>query len=299
MKKNLSFLIIPFLFISCSNKDREADAWGNYEATEIIISSETNGRFIHFPVNEGKSLITGELIAVTDTTLFTLQLNELSATAKSINSRINSIDAQSEIIRQQIKNLTVNIKRVENMIDDDAATRKQLDDLTGQVEVLERQINANSAQKLSVRSELAVLGTKKAQLNEQLSRCYIIAPSPGTVIQKYGEEGETTAAGRPVVKIADLSVMKLKVYVSGAMLSEIKIGENCEVRIDRRKDEYQIFEGTITKISNKAEFTPKIIQTKEERVSMVYAVTIEVVNEGSIKSGMPGEVIFNFSDPVN
>ncbi|MCD4769770.1 MAG: HlyD family efflux transporter periplasmic adaptor subunit [Bacteroidales bacterium] len=299
MNKNLSYLIIPFLFFSCSNGDREADAWGNFEATEITVSSETNGRILQFPVNEGEVVIAGEKIALTDTILYSLQLKELHASKMAVQTKIKTIDSQTEILKQQINNLQININRIEKMLKDEAATKKQYDDLTGQVKVLERQVYANSTQKISVRSELAVLETKGAQLNEQLKRCYIIAPSPGTVIQKYGEEGEITTAGRPVVKIADLTVMKLKVYVSGAMLYDIKIGENCKARIDKGKDEYKTFDGAITKISNKAEFTPKIIQTKEERVSMVYAVIIEVVNDGSIKSGMPGEVIFNFSDPDN
>jgi len=284
-------ILIPFI-VSCSSDTGEPDAWGNFEANEIIISSEINGKILKTMVAEGDIIKEGDLIAIIDSTMLSLQIGELRATARSISTRLLSIDAQNRILEQQIDNLVINISRVKNMLGDGAATRKQYDDLTGQVEVLKRQIEANNTQKTSVGSELAVLEAKKMQITEQIARCMIKAPSGGTVIRKYSETGEVTAAGKPLVKIADLTIMKLKVYVSGAHLSEIQTGDNCEVRIDRGEKGYSSFEGTITNISDKAEFTPKIIQTKEERVSLVYAVTIKVENDGSIKSGMPGEAIF-------
>jgi len=170
--------------------------------------------------------------------------------------------------------------------------KKQLDDLTGQVAVFQKQIAANSTQKESVAAELTVSESKKKTLNEQIRRSSVLSPLNGTVIEKYSEAGEITAAGKPLVKIADLSVMKLKVYVSGAQLAAIKIGKQCTVRIDNGKKGYTSFPGIISYISDKAEFTPKIIQTKEERVILVYAVNIEVKNDGTLKSGMPGEAKF-------
>jgi HlyD family secretion protein len=178
------------------------------------------------------------------------------------------------------------------MLKDDAATKKQYDDLIGQVAVLEKQIAANNTQKSSIAAELAVYESKKATLNEQITRSSVKSPLSGTIIEKYAEAGETTAAGRPLVKIADLSTMKLKVYVSGAQMGDLKIGAECTVRIDNGKRGYKSFPGTISYISDKAEFTPKIIQTREERVTLVYAVTINVKNDGTMKSGMPGEAIF-------
>lgn len=284
-------ILMPFI-VSCSSDQGEPDAWGNFEANEIIISSEISGKIMKTLVNEGDVIAEGDLIALIDTTMLSLQLGELGATARSISTRMHTIDAQNKILEQQIDNLMININRVKNMLEDGAATQKQYDDLDGQVEVLKRQIEANNTQKISVSSELAVLEIKKMQLTEQISRCRIKGPSGGTVIRKYSETGEITGAGKPLVKIADLTIMKLKVYVSGAHLSEIKTGDNCEVRIDKGEKGYSSFEGTITYISDKAEFTPKIIQTKEERVSLVYSVTIDVKNDGSIKSGMPGEAIF-------
>jgi HlyD family secretion protein len=211
---------------------------------------------------------------------------------KSVKTTISSINAQNDILNQQIENINVNISRFGKMLKDDAATQKQYDDLTGQVAVLQKQIMANNTQKASVAAELSVSESKKATLNDQIKRCYVKSPLKGTIIEKYSEAGEITAAGKPLVKIADLSVMKLKVYVSGAQLGTVKIGKQCTVRIDNGKKGYTSFPGIISYISDKAEFTPKIIQTKEERVILVYAVDIEVKNDGSIKSGMPGEAKF-------
>jgi HlyD family secretion protein len=211
---------------------------------------------------------------------------------KSVTTQINSINAQNDILKQQIENLNINISRFGKMLKDDAATQKQYDDLTGQVAIFQKQIAANNTQKSSVAAELFVYESKRATLNEQIKRCTVKSPLNGTIIEKYSEAGEITAAGKPLVKIADLSVMKLKVYASGAQLGSIKIGQQCSVRIDNGKKGYTSFPGIISYISDKAEFTPKIIQTKEERVILVYAVDIEVKNDGSIKSGMPGEAKF-------
>jgi HlyD family secretion protein len=178
------------------------------------------------------------------------------------------------------------------MLKDDAATKKQYDDLTGQVAVLQKQIAANNTQKASIAAELSVYESRRATLDEQVTRSSVKSPIKGTIIEKYSEAGEMTAAGKPLVKVADLSLMKLKVYISGAQLGDIKLGQECTVRVDDGKKGYTSFPGTISYISGKAEFTPKIIQTKEERVTLVYAVTIDVKNDGTMKSGMPGEAIF-------
>jgi HlyD family secretion protein len=291
--KTTSLVIIAALILTgCSNKADEADAFGTFEATEVIVSAETSGRILKFEVTEGTEIEKGAEIALIDTTLFHLQKAEIDAGMKSVRTRISSINAQNDILNQQIVNLNVNISRIGNMLKDDAATKKQYDDLTGQVAVLEKQIAANNTQKSSIAAELSVYESKKATLNEQATRSSVKSPLKGTIIEKYSEAGEITAAGKPLVKIADLSLIKLKVYVSGAQLGSIKIGQDCTVRIDDGKKGYKSFTGTISYISGKAEFTPKIIQTKEERVTLVYAVTIDVRNEGTMKSGMPGEAIF-------
>jgi HlyD family secretion protein len=275
--KYRSLIIIAIVFLSgCKSKTDKADAFGNFEATEVTVSSETNGKILSFPIAEGATVLKGSPVALIDTTIFHLQKAEIDAGMRSTRTRIATINAQNEIINQQIVNLRINIGRIKNMLKDEAATARQLDDLTGQEAVFLKQIEANNTQKSSVAAELAVYQSKKATLNE-----------------KYAEPGELTAAGKQLVKIADLSVMKLKVYVSGSIISSIKIGQTCQVRTDDVKKGYLTFPGKISYVSEKAEFTPKIIQTKEERVTLVYAVDIEVANDGSLKSGMPGEAIFN------
>jgi HlyD family secretion protein len=292
--KTTTLIIIASVFLaSCRNKSAEADAYGNFEATEVIVSSETNGRIVQFFSNEGSEIEKGAEIAFIDTTLLHLQKGELDAGIKSVRTRITSINAQNEIFNQQIENLNVNISRISKMLKEDAATQKQYDDLTGQVAVFQKQVNANNIQKATVAAEISVYESKKATLNEQMNRSSVISPLKGTVIEKYSEQGEITAAGKPLVKIADLSVVKLKVYVSGGQLGSIRTGQKCSVKIDKGAKAYITFPGTISYISAKAEFTPKIIQTKEERVALVYAVNIDVMNDGSIKSGMPGEAIFS------
>jgi HlyD family secretion protein len=292
MKTTSLIIIAAVLLTGCKNKTDKADAFGNFEATEVIISSETNGRIMQFDPAEGTLVDKNGIIALIDTTILHLQSDEIDAGMKSVKTTISSINAQNDILNQQIENINVNISRFGKMLKDDAATQKQYDDLTGQVAVIQKQITANNTQKASVAAELSVYESKKATLDEQIKRCYVKSPLKGTIIEKYSEAGEITAAGKPLVKIADLSIIKLKVFVSGAQLGKIKTGQTCTVRIDNGEKGFSSFPGTISYISEKAEFTPKIIQTKEERVIMVYGVKIDVINDGTLKSGMPGEALF-------
>ncbi|NLN31521.1 MAG: HlyD family efflux transporter periplasmic adaptor subunit [Bacteroidales bacterium] len=285
-------IIIASMLAACGDKADEADAYGNFEATEVVVSAETNGRILRFGLREGSEIDKGAEIAIVDTTLFHLQKAEIDAGMRSVSTRMASINAQNDIIVQQTANLKVDIARIENMLRNDAATQKQYDDLTGQVAVLQKQAAANNTQKASVAAELSVLETKKATLSEQLARSHVRSPLKGTIIEKYSEEGEITTTGRPLAKIADLSLLKLKVYVSGGQLGSLRTGAECTVRVDDGKKGFKSFPGRISYISEKAEFTPRIIQTKEERVTLVYAVTIEVNNDGTMKAGMPGEAIF-------
>lgn len=292
--KNILIFIPAFLLVlaSCDRNTDQADAYGNFEATEVIVSAEANGRILRFIPVEGSAVTKGQTIALIDTTLLTLQSAEIDAGIRGISTRLNSIEAQNAILRQQMENLNVNIRRTENLLRDDAATARQMDDLTGQLAVFEKQVAANNTQKASVDAEMQVYMSKKQTLREQIARCEAESPIDGTMLQKYAMEGELAAVGKPLAKIADLSLMKLKAYVSGSQIGSLRIGQDCKVRIDDGEKGYRTFPGTITYISGKAEFTPRIIQTKEERVTLVYAVTIEVGNDGSIKSGMPGEAIF-------
>jgi HlyD family secretion protein len=296
MKTSYLLLIVPAILWSCSNKTDKADAFGNFESTDVLISAETNGRIMELTTEEGQKIEKGSTIALIDTTVFHLQKEEIEAGMKSVVTRLASINAQNEILTQQISNLNINVERISKMMKDEAATQKQYDDLAGQVAVLQKQISANNTQKASVSAELAVYQARKATVNEQIRRCNVKSPLSGTVIEKYCEAGEMTAAGKPLVKLADMSIIKLKVYVSGAQLSGIKTGQGCTVRVDDGVKGYTSYPGTISYVSEKAEFTPKIIQTKEERVVLVYAVNINVANDGSLKSGMPGEAFFTSSN---
>ncbi len=297
MKATTMIILGAMMLAGCKSRNGDADAYGNFEAIEITVSSETGGRILKFQPVEGNVIEKGSELALIDTTLLSLQRAEIDAAILGIRTRLSSTNAQNDILNQQIANLKVNIARIENMLKDDAATKKQYDDLTGQVEVLKKQIAANNTQKASILAEASVYDSKKATISEQISRSSVTSPLKGTLIEKYSEEGEITSAGRPLAKIADLSLMKLKVYVSGGQLGGVKIGQSCTVRIDDGNKGFKNFSGTVSHISEKAEFTPKIIQTKEERVTLVYAVTIDVSNDGSLKSGMPGEAIFGQINP--
>lgn len=292
MRKLIYFTALIALLSSCKGTNDEPDAWGNFESKEIMVASETAGKILGMMAEQGDRVNNGEIIAITDTAMIKLQLAELEASRNSVMTKLSSIDAQNRIIEQQISNLRVNIERVESMLRDKAATQKQLDDLTGQLRVFEMQKEANNSQKLTIRSELEVFNSREAMLTEQLERCYIKSPSEGTVLEKYAEAGEITATGKPIVKIADLDNMELKVYISGAQLGQVRLGQECKVRTDRGVKDYSEFTGRVIHISDKAEFTPKIIQTKEERVHLVYAVKIRVKNDGTLKNGMPAEAFF-------
>ncbi len=293
MKKYIIPVALLMLLSGCGRGESDADAWGTFEADDIIISAETSGRIVAMDVDEGMDVSGGGVIAVTDTTMQVLQLAELEAVTAAAQARLAGIAAQDAVIRQQMDNLNINIGRTRRMLADGAATQKQLDDLTGQLEVLKKQSESNSTQRRSVAAEIQGVEAKRAVINEQIARSTVKAPFDATVIETYASAHELTAAGKPLVKLADLKAMRLKVWVSGAQLYAVKIGDSCTARIDDGEKGFRTFTGTITRVADKAEFTPKIIQTKEERVTLVYAVTIEVANDGSIKPGMPGEAIFN------
>jgi HlyD family secretion protein len=292
MKTSTLIFLSLLLLTGCKSKNQQADAFGNFEATEVTVSAETSGRVVKMNVSEGDLLDKGSPIALIDTVLLNLQKDEILSAIKSVRTKLSSTSAQNDILQQQIANLNIDLKRIGNMLRDEAATKKQFDDLSGQIEVLKKQVAANNTQKASIMAEISVYESKKATLSEQISRSTVKSPLKGTVIEKYSEEGELTAAGKPLAKIADLSLIKLKVYVSGAQLGKVKIGDECTVRIDDGKKGYSNFKGKVSQISDKAEFTPKIIQTREERVILVYEVAILVANDGTLKSGMPGEAVF-------
>ncbi|MCD4684167.1 MAG: HlyD family efflux transporter periplasmic adaptor subunit [Bacteroidales bacterium] len=284
--------VIAILFASCSGTNDISDAYGNFEVDNIIVSAEANGKLLLLNVEEGKSIKANEVVAVIDTIDYVLKRKQLKAQKRAISSRVENIQSQIEVQEQQKKNLLIDKRRIENLMKDGAATQKQLDDINGKIDLVNSQIESIKTQTVAVVTELEVIGTQISQVEESINKCNIKNPINGIVLEKYAEENEITAFGKPLYKIADMREMILRVYVSGNQLPHIKIGQEVEVLIDEDKQSNKILTGVVSWISESAEFTPKIIQTKEERVNMVYAVKVRVENEGSLKIGMPGEVNF-------
>jgi len=292
MKKIFWIFIISVGMASCSNNGDRADAYGNFEATEVMVSAMAQGEIFSLLLEEGQVLEKGEVVGLIDTTELYLKEQQLIKSIAAVKTRLVTINAQMDVQLQQRQNLMIDHARLEKLFKDGAATQKQLDDINGGLDLLDAQIKATKSQKQQVQAEIETILIQIEQVKEALSKCFVENPVKGTVLIKYAEAGEVATPGRPIYKIADLSMMKLKVYVSGDQLPHIKIGQEVEVQIDKTKKENTLLNGKIGWISSTAEFTPKTIQTKDERVNLVYAVKILVPNDGAIKIGMPGEVNF-------
>ena len=290
MKRNLLIMLFATLLFSCNNTDEKSDAFGNFEADPVIISSESAGKILQLNVEKGQKIEKGFVAAIIDTIQVDLKLKQIDAQKAAIISKRQSIQSQVAVFEEQIKNLKKNEYRISKMLSDGAATQKQLDDITGQMDVIKKQIENTKTQFTSVNKELEVLEAQKAATDDMLDRCTVTSPADGTILETYVEQGELATQGKPLFKIADMDELTLKVYVSGAQLPSVKIGQSVNVLIDKSEKENQTLAGQVTWISSEAEFTPKIIQTKEERVKLVYAVKVAVKNDGSLKIGMPGEV---------
>ena len=294
MKKILYILIITLIFItSCDNDNNKADAYGNFEAIEIIVSAQANGQLISFTPEEGVVLNIDELVGLIDTTVLHLNKKLLFQQKVTIASQFDNLSSEIEVQNQQLKNAKINQQRISNLHKEEAATQKQLDDVNGVVDLIKMQIVAIKTRCKSISDQIKGVEIQIEQINEAISKCNIVNPVTGTVLVKYAQQGEVAGIGKPLYKIADLTQMKLKAYISGAQLPNVKIGQQVDVSFDRTKDENTIVNGTVSWISQTAEFTPKTIQTKQERVNLVYAIKITVQNNGEIKIGMPGGVRFN------
>ncbi len=292
-KLTLPVLLLAAAFTSCSNSERKSDAYGNFEAVETIVSSEASGKLIYFTVEEGMQLDSGALIAVVDTSQLYLQKQQLSSQKKVVSTKFSNVKAQTDVLEEQKKVNETEKNRIEKLLQDKAASQKQLDDINGSISVLDKQKSSVLSQNSTTKEELGNVETQIKSINDKIQKCYIVNPVKGTVLMKLTEPSEVVSFGKPLYKIADLSVLELKVYVSGAQLSSIKLGQKVKVLIDAGRETSKTLEGEISWISSKAEFTPKIVQTKEERVNLVYAVKIRVKNNGELKIGMPGEVLFD------
>ncbi len=282
--------------IGCGSEVERSDAFGNFESSEVLVSAETSGRLVVFRVQEGDMLAAGEEIALVDTVQLALRGDQVRAQREAVRARLKGIAAQLEVLEEQGRVAETERSRVESLLSDGAATEKQMDDVEGQIRVLNRQIDAIRTQNAPIFAEMDVLDAQLDAVTDQIRRSHVINPLTGTVLVTYAEPTEMTAAGKPLYKIARLDTLELRAYVSGAQLPHFRIGEAVTVLIDEDETTNRSLEGTVTWIASEAEFTPKLIQTKEERVSLVYAFKVRVANpDGRLKIGMPGEVIFNES----
>ncbi len=287
----LAFLMLIFL-ASCGNDIDTADAFGNFEVIKTIISAEGNGKLLVFNADEGQLVIKGENMGQIDTLALMLQKETMLAQKRATLSGLNDIDAQLDVLKQQKINLQINIDRIDRLYSAKAATQKQVDDLQAQSDLLAKQKVAIQTQKIRLFDQVKVFDSQIDLINLSIANCSIKSPIGGRILNILSREGEMVGVGKPLFSIADLSTLDLKVYVSGNQLPSVNIGDEVEVYIDKNTEENEQLQGVVSWISETAEFTPKTIQTKEERVNLVYAVKIQVKNDGRIKAGMPGEVVF-------
>ena len=289
-----SYLFAALLLTAACNTNKErSDAYGNFEAVETTISAEANGKLLSFKLDEGQTLNAGVPVGLIDTVDTQLKLLQLKAQVTSVSSRTDNLNAQIAVVDKQTENLLIDKKRIEGMFKDKAATQKQLDDINGSIDVAAKQKDAITIQFKGVKDDASVVRRQIDQLKDQIRRCHIINPVKGTVLAKYVEPNEMVTMGKDMYKIADISTLDLKVYVSGSQLSDVKIGKEVKVLIDKTNGTIKKMTGKVSWVSDQSEFTPKIIQTRDERVNLVYAVKIKVKNDGSLKIGMPAEVNFN------
>jgi HlyD family secretion protein len=299
------------LLAACNSRNGNYDASGTFEADEIIVSSLATGKILALNVEEGSLLAKDSIVGLVDPTGLSLQKEEVQATIQSLGEQTATAEPQVKLLQDQLTvqqsqldNLLHEKTRIENLLKQDAATGKQLDDINAQIDVVKKQMSVTQQQINVQRSNIGTqnrgilskgkpLEKKVAQIEDLLNKSHIKNPIAGTVITKYAEAGEMTSSGKALYKIADLSTITLRAYITGTQLSEVKLGQAIKVLVDDGADKYKEFPGTITWISGKAEFTPKTIQTKDERANLVYAMKVKVKNDGYLKIGMYGEVKLN------
>ena len=288
MKKIITLLLLTSL-ISCNKNNDKADGYGNFEATEVTISAEANGKIEYLKLEEGDILEPKTQVGLIDTTQLHFNKLQLIASKSTVYSKSANVLSQIKVLQEQLKTTLIEKKRIQNMFAENAATKRQVDEIDGKVSVILEQIKSVETQNAPIVNEVKSIDVQIEKINDQIQKSKIINPIKGTVLSKYAEPNEVTAFGKPIYKIADISEMTLRVYVSETQLSQIKVGQNVTIKIDAEK-EMKSYQGTISWIASSAEFTPKVVQTKEERVNLVYAVKVNVKNDGSLKIGMPAEM---------
>lgn len=294
MKKIFALAGVMLMMAACGNKEKEYDATGTFEATETTVYAEQNGALLTFNVNEGEVLEAGREVGLIDTTQTWLKIQQLGATKQVYQSQKPDMQRQIAVTRQQLVKARQEEQRYKELVADGAAPSKMLDDARSQVMVLQRQLDAQiSSLTTSTRAldkQSAATDVQVNQLRDILRKCHIMAPTKGTVLEKYVERGEFVAAGKPLFKIADTENMFMRAYVTSAQLKDIKLGQKVKVFADYGDGQKKTYDGTISWISSRSEFTPKTILTEDERADLVYAVKIAIKNDGFVKIGMYGEV---------
>ncbi|MCF6352589.1 MAG: HlyD family efflux transporter periplasmic adaptor subunit [Cyclobacteriaceae bacterium] len=289
---SLLIIAISGFLYSCEEDTNTSDAFGNFDVNETIISAEVAGVLENFKIEEGMKLTAGEVVGSIDSTNLILERNSIQANKYSVGAKLTAINAEIKVLKTQLAVIQKERQRVIKLIKSDAATQKQLDDIEGNINIIKAKITAANAQKPSATAQLEVIEANIAKINNQISNCTIINPVEGTVLTKLVETHELVGLGKPLYKVANPANLYLKAYVTGTQVSGLKIGQKVTIIIDNTGGDYTDLEGVINWVSEEAEFTPKLIQTRKERVSLVYAIKVGFNNPGVVKIGMPGEVKF-------
>ncbi len=294
MKKIYIIASVALLLTACGKKEKEYDATGTFEATETTVSAEQSGTLLSFSLNEGDEVEEGREVGMIDTTQIWLKIQQTRATKAVYNSQKPDMEKQIAATRQQLSKAQTEQRRYQELVNDGAAPRKMLDDAVSQVQVLQRQLAAQisslSTSTDALNKQMAATDVQVNQLRDQLQKCHIYTPVAGTVLEKYVERGEFVATGKPLFKVADTRQMYLRAYVTSAQLQHIKVGQTVKVFADYGNGQRKAYDGRVSWISSRSEFTPKTILTDDERADLVYAVKIAVKSDGYIKIGMYGEV---------
>ena len=278
---------------SCNGGKEKNDAYGNFEAVEVVVSSEVNGLITSAPVVEGNEVSVGQILCTIDSLQNRLRIDQMQGMKEATQSKVGTIEAQIAVLQAQKQTADKDYARISAMLKDGAATQRDYDNVSGQLNVINRQIAQAKSQLVGIQGELKSLTSQESQVTDLVNKSVVKSPIAGTILDKYIEKGELAVPGKQLYKIADTKTLVLKVYVSGSLLPKVVVGKKVAVYIDKDKKSDQKLEGVVTWVSPQAEFTPKIIQTKEERVDLVYAVKVNVPNDGRLKIGMPGSVVFN------
>ena len=298
MKNNvLLFCLLCISLIRCGDKNASADAYGNFESRDVLVTAEIPGRLLFLSVAEGTTIEKGDTIGLVDTVSLHLKQTQLESSIQAIRKQLQDPGPQIRLLEKQIDVLEKEKTRLLALIADEAATPKQLDDLQGKLDVLQQQISTtrdqNAIANRAILSQIAPLQRQIEQIRDQISRCYIVNPLSGTVLMQLTEPGELVSPQKALYKIARLDQLEIRAYLSGDQLGQISLGQEVWVKVDGANGKLESMPGKVSWIADQAEFTPKTIQTREERVNLVYAFKVQVENStGMLKLGMPGEVYF-------